>query len=113
MSYSLLTHPDYDGELRKQALDYQDQFSTGINDFLDAIHDTYDRIIPFPFSNPMIEEFGDPTIRGVQVQAHTRSKNYAKDFPFKLIYKIYGNRKRVVIYQLWPESSLQKIKKLD
>ena len=41
MSYRLIIHPQYEEELREQALDYQDQYSSGINDFIDAIEDTY------------------------------------------------------------------------
>ena len=63
MSYRLIIHPQYEEELREQALDYQDQFSSGINDFIDAIEDTYHRILPFPFIQPMVEELKDESMR--------------------------------------------------
>lgn len=94
-------------------MDYQDKFSSGINDFIDAIHDTYERILPFPFIHPMVQELADETIRGIHVQANRKRSNYANDFPFKLIYKVYREKREIVIYQLWPEKSDRRIEGLE
>lgn len=113
MSYELSIHPDLDEEIREQALYYQDQFSTGINDFIDAIEDTYARIERFPYSSQEVEELNNKDIRAISVRAEVSRKNFAKNFPFKLIYKVYPSENRVVLYQLWPDKSNRRIDDLD
>jgi hypothetical protein len=63
--------------------------------------------LPFPFSHPKVAELNDKHVRGIHVQADRGRDNYAKDFPFKLVYKIYPGKDEIVIYQLWQKGVIK------
>ncbi|MEL6651920.1 MAG: hypothetical protein AAFQ87_14050 [Bacteroidota bacterium] len=113
MRYEIEVLPRALEQIRDQALLYQEEFSTGINDFLDAIEDTYERISLFPLAQPTIDNLDDPSIRAASINARKSRRNYAHDFPFNLIYKVYQEEGKVVVYQLWSQRSNRRIEPLE
>ncbi|MCB0835568.1 MAG: hypothetical protein KDD99_02815 [Bacteroidetes bacterium] len=49
---------------------------------IDAIEDTYQRILSFPYSHPMVEDLGDKNVRGIRIHAESKRSNFASNFPF-------------------------------
>ena len=88
-------------EIDHAVLYFETQFTSGAADFLTAYDDTIDWILKMPAAGSRRSE-KDPAIRGRQIKSETRKGSYAKSFPYILIYKVYVENEKVVIFQLWP-----------
>ncbi|MEZ4851528.1 MAG: type II toxin-antitoxin system RelE/ParE family toxin [Bacteroidia bacterium] len=88
---------------------FESQFTSGAADFLTAFDDTIEWILKMPESGQRRSE-KDPDIRSRQVKADGGKSSYAKSFPYLLIYKVFTDDEKVVIFQLWPIRSNQPMR---
>lgn len=103
MSYTLTLTPESKEDIEKLTAYYSGKFSTGAGDFLDAIVDTFDSLLlnPSGYQVRFIDHNGFSR-RGIKVKAKPGSKNYAKRFPYLVLYHIDENHLEVVITEVFP-----------
>lgn len=103
MTYELTLTEEAAEDLDKIADDYSSRFSTGAGDFLDAIIDTLDRIklSPTGYQIRFEDNKGRPR-RGIKVKANRGSKNYAKQFPYLVLYYLDLNSHQIIITEIFP-----------
>lgn len=99
----LVFTPEARDEVEMIAGYYSAQFSTGAGDFLDAMVDTLDILSQNPkgFQVKFIDENGFPR-RGIQVKSRQGSENYAKKFPYVVLYYFNESSEEVVITEIFP-----------
>ncbi|MEM9723714.1 MAG: hypothetical protein AAGA10_30930 [Bacteroidota bacterium] len=104
MSYTVILFEDAEQEIEEEAYAYSLKFTSGAEDFLNAVLETLDHISVYPHTGKRRSSI-DEGVRGFQVKIRSSRKQYAKRFPFELIFKVFEAKKEVVVFQLWPVRS--------
>jgi len=104
MSYTVILFEDAQQEIEEEALAYSLKFTSGAEDFTNAVLETLDHISVYPHTGKRRSSI-DEDVRGFQVKIRSSKQQYAKKFPFELIFKVFEARKEVVVFQLWPVKS--------
>ncbi|MEM9936105.1 MAG: type II toxin-antitoxin system RelE/ParE family toxin [Bacteroidota bacterium] len=108
MSYTLRIEAAAKEQIYQQALYYQEQFSSGLEDFIGCVEDTGEFLSQHPYVGRKVG--GKPeTVRILPLRAKSAAKRKAKNFPFSLVYRIDEDQQTCFIYQLWPQRSRQDI----
>jgi len=96
MRYTVILFEEAEQEIEEQAHAYSLKFSSGAEDFTNAVLDTLDHILIYPYTGKR-RSINDEEIRGFQVKIRSGRKQYAEKFPFELIFKVFEERKEVIV----------------
>ncbi|MEM8896869.1 MAG: hypothetical protein AAGC85_02140 [Bacteroidota bacterium] len=108
MSYRILIDDQLLAQVIDQADYYQEQFSSGAEDFEAALDHTYDVIEKAPYTGKRIKNRPE-FLRIMPIRSEKGIKRYARRFPFSLVYYIEEPSKTCYIYQLWDQRSIKPI----
>lgn len=83
---------------------YEGEFTSGGADFLTVFDEVLELMLRMPYSGKRVSS-KDADLRARRMRAQSSKGKYAKSFPYLIIYKVYENDAKVVLFQLWPERS--------
>lgn len=103
MSYQVIFTAEAHEEVDELAAYYAERFETGASDFLDALLDTVDALEnnPFGYRVRFVDQRGFDR-RGIKIKAAPGSRNYAKKFPYLVLYYCEESNREVVITEIFP-----------
>lgn len=104
MEYQYDVTQTFASELDEAIQYYESEFTSGGADFLTVFDEVLELILRMPEAGKRVSS-KDVDLRARRMRVTSSKGKYAKSFPYLIIYKVYENASKVVLFQLWPERS--------